>query len=92
MAVVTLADPDATLWGGELIIRDGRPAGHLTSAAYGHTIGRAVGMGYVVNDDGPADDAFIVAGRYQVDVAGTPLDAAVHLRAPYDPSSLRVRA
>ena len=92
MAVVTLADPDVTLWGGELLVRDGRPAGHLTSAAYGHTLGCAVGMGYVVSDAGPADDAYLAAGRYQVDVAGTLHDATVHLRAPYDPSSSRLRS
>ncbi len=92
MAIVTLSDPEATLWGGELIVRDGRPSGHLTSAAYGHTIGRAVGMGYVVSNAGPADDEFIASGRYQVDVAGTLHEAVVALRAPYDPSSRRVRA
>jgi heterotetrameric sarcosine oxidase gamma subunit len=92
MAVLTLTDPDASLWGGELIVRNGRPAGHLTSGAYGHALGRAVGMGYIVNDAGPADEAFVAGGRYQVDVAGALHDAVVHLRAPYDPSALRVRS
>jgi heterotetrameric sarcosine oxidase gamma subunit len=91
MAVFTVADRDAILWGGELIVRNGRPAGHLTSAAYGHTIGCAVGMGYVVNDSGTADDAFVADGQYQVDIAGALIDASVHLRAPYDPTADRVR-
>ena len=92
LAIVTLADPDATLWGGELIVRDGRPAGHLTSAAYGHTLGHAIGMGYVVNDAGLADEAFVNAGRYQVDIAGSLEEAVVQLRAPYDPQALRIKA
>lgn len=92
MAVLTMQDPDVTLWGGELIVRNGRPAGHLSSAAYGHALGCAVGMGYVVSDAGPADEAFIGGGRYQVDVAGSLVDASVHLRAPYDPTAARVKA
>ncbi len=32
--------------GGELILRDGEPAGEVTSAAYGHTVGGIVALGY----------------------------------------------
>jgi heterotetrameric sarcosine oxidase gamma subunit len=92
LGVLTLENPDTILWGGELIVRNGKPAGHLTSAAYGHTLGRAVALGYVVNDAGPADNVFIESGRYQVDVAGELVDASVHLRAPYDPKAERVKA
>ena len=91
LAVFTLDDPDTIVWGGELITRDGRPAGHLASAAYGHTLGRAVAMGYVVNDGGSADEAFVANGRYQVDVAGVLVGAKAHLQAPYDPKALRIR-
>ena len=28
MVSLTLADPQAMLWGGELILRDGQPVGH----------------------------------------------------------------
>jgi heterotetrameric sarcosine oxidase gamma subunit len=92
LVVLTLTDRDAILWGGELIVRDGEPAGHLSSASYGHTLGCAVGMGYLVRGDGPVDDAFVSVGRYQVNVAGTLVDAEIHLRAPYDPEAVRVRA
>ena len=91
MAILTLGNPDTILWGGELIVRNGKPAGHLTSAAYGHSLGRAVALGYVINDAGPADDAFIESGHYQVDVAGELVDARGHLRAPYDPKAERVK-
>ena len=33
--------------GGELILRNGEPAGEVTSAAYGHTVGGIVALGYV---------------------------------------------
>ncbi len=60
----TLEDPDAIAFGKELILRDGEAVGEVTSAAYGHTLGRAVAMGYVKNADGVADREFIETGRY----------------------------
>ena len=35
------------LYGNEAILRDGRVVGYLTSGAYGHHLGAAVGLGYV---------------------------------------------
>ena len=32
------------LWGGELVLRDGAPAGQVTSAAWGETVGASVGL------------------------------------------------
>jgi 4-methylaminobutanoate oxidase (formaldehyde-forming) len=92
LAAFTLDDPQATLWGGELIVRNGRPAGHITSAAYGHTLGRAVALGYVHNSDGLVDAAFVSGGRYELDVGGELFGASVHLRAPFDPEGRRVRS
>ena len=92
LAAFTLDDPEAILWGGELIVRNGSPAGHVTSAAFGHTLGRAVALGYVNNPDGLADAAFIRAGKYRIDVAGELYDATVHLRAPYDPDGKHVKS
>jgi len=92
LAAFTLDDPEAILWGGELIVRNGNPAGHVTSAAFGHTLGRAVALGYVNNPDGLADAAFIRAGKYRIDVAGELYDATVHLRAPYDPDGKHVKS
>jgi 4-methylaminobutanoate oxidase (formaldehyde-forming) len=92
LAAFTLDDPEAILWGGELIVRNGSPAGHVTSAAFGHTLGRAVALGYVNNPDGLADAAFIRAGQYRIDLAGELYDATVHLRAPYDPDGKRIKS
>ncbi len=41
----TVDSPDAMLWGGELIMRDGAVAGQVTSAAWGETTGSCVGLG-----------------------------------------------
>ena len=79
------------LWGGELILRDGAPAGFITSAAFGHTVGRPVALGIVTRTDGAADKAWLEAGRYEIDLAGERFAAQVSLRAPYDPEGARVR-
>jgi 4-methylaminobutanoate oxidase (formaldehyde-forming) len=91
MVSLTLADPQAILWGGELILRDGRPVGHLSSAAYGHSLGCAVGMGYLTREELAVDEAFIASGRFQIDIAGTLAEARVHLRPPFDPKGVRIR-
>ena len=86
-----LADPGPALWGGELILRDGEPVGHLTSAAYGATVGAAVGLGYVKRHRGVADTDWLKAASYEIDVAGERHPATMSLRPPYDPASERVK-
>src|SRR3546814_9748554 len=88
LALFTVDDPAALLHGGELILRDGRPVGEIRSAAYGHTLGRAVGLGYVHDPDG-VDAAFIAEGTYQLDIAGERFTATAHTRTPYDPKAER---
>ena len=45
---VDLQDDTTTLpWGNESIYRNGEYAGYVTSAGFGHTLGKAVCMGYV---------------------------------------------
>jgi 4-methylaminobutanoate oxidase (formaldehyde-forming) len=84
--------PKTNLWGNELILRDGAPVGFVTSAAFGHTLGRPVALGLVTNRAGPADAAWIAAGRWEIDLAGDRFRATVSLRPPYDPTGDRVRA
>ena len=89
---VVLQDGEPLLWGGEALLRDGKPVGDLTSAGYGHTIGASVGMGYMKRVDGAGiDAAWLDAGRFEVDLAGTRLAAKVSLRCPYDPSGARIK-
>ena len=49
---MVVSDPSAYAWGGELLLRDGEPVGFASSAAFGHTIGRTVLLGYVERRDG----------------------------------------
>ena len=86
-----LEDEAALPWGDEPILRDGRVVGSVTSAAFGHTLGRAVAMGYV-RDPGGVDEAYVAGGRFELDVAGDRIPARAGLAAPYDPRALRVKS
>jgi glycine cleavage system aminomethyltransferase T/glycine/D-amino acid oxidase-like deaminating enzyme len=85
------ADPEAMLWGGELVLRDGRPVGQVTSAAWGATVGASVGLAYVADPGGATSTGWVDGGSYAVDVGGTVVPAVVGRRAPYDPGNVRVR-
>lgn len=88
-----LDNPDAMMWGGELLIRDGTGAGQVTSAAFGEAIGACVGLAYVWRPDGEnITPDWISEGRWQVNIGGHVVGARVQLAAPYDPKSERVRA
>ena len=79
-------DADATLWGGELVRRDGVAAGQVMSAAWGETLGASVGLAYVRAPAGEiASPDLIRAGDYQIDVGGDLVPVRVSLQAPYDP-------
>jgi 4-methylaminobutanoate oxidase (formaldehyde-forming) len=87
----TLDDPEPVLYGDEPIWRDGRLVGRITSGSYGHTLGRAVGMGYV-HHEGGVDREFLGSGRWELELATERHAATVHHRPPYDPTGARVRA
>ncbi|RUT88627.1 MULTISPECIES: FAD-dependent oxidoreductase [unclassified Mesorhizobium] len=91
VVLCTLDDAEPMLWGGELILRDGKPVGEVRSAAYGHTLGRSVALGLIENEAG-VDAAFLTGGRFEIDLAGVRHAATAHLRSPYDPKSERVKA
>jgi 4-methylaminobutanoate oxidase (formaldehyde-forming) len=90
LVMFTPQDPDIMLYGSEPIYRDGVWMTNLTSGAYGFKIGSAVGMGYVKNEDGITDQ-WVLDGKYELEVEGKMIPAAVHIRSPYDPKNLRPR-
>ena len=90
LLLFALDDAEAVAWGDEPIRSDGRVVGTLTSAAHGHTLGRPVAMGYVACTAGaPAESLLSV--RYEIDIAGTRVPAAVALRPWHDPGGARLR-
>ena len=62
----------------------------MRSGAYGHTLGGAMGFGYVENDKGVTAD-LVKSGSFEIRVAGERIPAKASLRSMYDPKNLRVR-
>ena len=84
-----LTDSEPLLYHHEPVLRNGEVVGYLSSGNYGHTLGAAVGMGYVPCAGEMA--AEILASRYQIEVAGVLVDAEACLKPMYDPKSARVK-
>ena len=89
----SLADPEVMPWGGELVLRDGRPAGQVTSASWGATVGAGVGLAYLWDPDGGVvDKDWIHGATYEIDVGGTRCPITVSLRPLVDPDGLATKA
>ncbi|MEP1536040.1 MAG: FAD-dependent oxidoreductase [Paracoccaceae bacterium] len=84
-----LNDPEPLLYHNEPILRDGEIVGYLSSGAYGHHLGAAIGLGYVPCEGETASD--VLASSYEIDVCGTRVKADVSLKPMYDPKSERVK-
>jgi glycine cleavage system aminomethyltransferase T/glycine/D-amino acid oxidase-like deaminating enzyme len=89
---VVLDDPDVMMWGSELLLRDGEPAGQITSAAWGETLEGAVGLAYLRDPAGdPVTTEFARSGTYAVNVGGQLVSATVGLRPLYDPAGTKIK-
>jgi 4-methylaminobutanoate oxidase (formaldehyde-forming) len=86
----TIDDPESVLWGRETILRNGEQVGWLSSAGFGHTLGRFIGYGYVRNPDG-VNRAFLESGAYELDVATRRVPAKLHFGALFDPRGEKIR-
>lgn len=85
-----LNDPVPLIYHNEPIWRDGELVGHITSGTYGHTLGGAVGLGYVSLEPGASDEAAL-SGQFEVEVACERVPAEVSLRPLYDPDNAQIR-
>ncbi|UXX82463.1 GcvT family protein [Roseovarius pelagicus] len=90
MVQFRLTDPEPLLYHNEPIVRDGQIVSYLSSGNYGHTLGGAIGMGYVPCDGESPDQ--LLASSYEIDVAGIRVEAEVSLRPMYDPKGERAKA
>jgi glycine cleavage system aminomethyltransferase T/glycine/D-amino acid oxidase-like deaminating enzyme len=91
MVQFAMEDPALLLYHNEPIYRDGQRVGLVTSANYGHTLGAAIGMGYVSNEAG-VDADFIKSGKFEIAIAGVRHAAKASLRPMHDPSGARMKA
>ena len=87
---ILLADPGPLLYHGESVLQDGRVVGRVTSGAYGHTLGAAVGLAAIEGEPAAAD-AIVARGDVEVEIAGERAPARLSARPFYDPDGRRLR-
>ena len=81
--MVSVHAPDAVLWHGESMLRDGQRVGFVASASIAPTLGGSVGLAWI---HGP------VEGDWQVEVRAEPAPCRVTLEPLYDPGGARLRS
>jgi 4-methylaminobutanoate oxidase (formaldehyde-forming) len=86
-----LNDPEPLLYGNEIIYRDGKIVGYLQTGSYGFTLGGAMGLGFVENENG-ATVEYINSGTYEIDIAGRRYPAKASLKPMYDPEGIKVHS
>jgi 4-methylaminobutanoate oxidase (formaldehyde-forming) len=84
-----LSDREPMLYHAEPILRDGVIVGYLSSGAYGHHLGAAMGMGYVPCQGETVQE--LLASSYEIEIAGVRVAAKASLKPFYDPKSERVK-
>ena len=89
-ATFTVADPAIVLVGRETILLDGKTAGYLSSAGFGYSVGKPIGLGYVRDPEGFAEKDLSL-GNYELVVAQQRVPAEIHVKPLYDPGNARVR-
>ncbi len=96
---ILVEDPEPLLFHAEVLYRDGVPAGYIRAASYGHTLGGAVGLAMIEVPAGTAgaqvvelDQAYLDAGRWEIEIADRRYPARASLTPMYDPRNLRIKA
>jgi 4-methylaminobutanoate oxidase (formaldehyde-forming) len=85
-----LESPDPLLYHNEPIWQGHAIVGFIRSGMYGHSLGAALGLGYVTAPDG-AMVAGVGARDYEIEVAGVRYPAIASLRPMYDPTNQRIK-
>ncbi|MEU4221087.1 FAD-dependent oxidoreductase [Actinoplanes sp. NPDC026623] len=85
LACLVLADEGCVPMGREPVYAGGKPAGHVTSAAYGHTVGAPIAYAWL-----PADVA-VPGTAVQVGYFDRMLNATVAAEPLFDPKHERIR-
>jgi 4-methylaminobutanoate oxidase (formaldehyde-forming) len=89
LRIVDMADAPL-MYHNEPILRNGEIVGSVTSGAWGHRIGASLGMGYVTCAEG-VTDAWLAAGKLEVEIAWKRYPIAAQLQPWYDPKGERIR-
>ncbi|MFF2807298.1 FAD-dependent oxidoreductase [Streptomyces sp. NPDC058000] len=85
LTCLTLDDPAANVLGKEPVYVDGAPAGYVTSAAYGYTLGRGIAYAWL-----PAAAA-VPGTAVHIEYFGAKVAATVAQEPLFDPQMTRIR-
>jgi len=85
-----ITGPEIILSGRETIYRNGERCGWLSSAGFGHTIGKSIGMGFVRSDTA-IDSDYVLSGAYELEVASVRVCADVKLTPLLDAKLEKVK-
>jgi len=91
LLAIRLTDPAPLLIGNEPIFRNGEVVGWITSAAYGHSVGAAIGLGYAAHPSA-ADAETLLDAAFTVEIAGVSYAAEATLDPLYRPDNGHMRA
>ena len=85
-------DPEQLVYHNELIWRGDVLVGRITSGWYGHTLGGAIGLGYVEGEPGQVTNDWVMAGTYDLEIERKRFSAQPFLKPLYDPTGARIKA
>ena len=83
--------PDPILVHDEPIFRNKELVGTTTSGAFGYTLGRSVGMGYVKTPRN-YDKAWLEEASYEIELGGKRFAAKASVQPFFDPAHVRVKS
>ena len=86
-----MEDPEPLLYHNEPVYCDGELKGYIRSGMYGHTLGAAVGLGYIEDVKGVSAE-MINSSKFEIEIAGVRYSAKASLRPMYDPSNAQIKA
>ena len=86
IALLALEGEDCDALIGEAVYKDGQLAGAVTSAAFGHTVGRSLAIAFL------RDDARTPGAKLEISLLGARVSAEVLGAPPWDPENERLKA
>ncbi|WP_138732259.1 GcvT family protein [Modestobacter excelsi] len=84
LSCLTVDDGHSVVLGSEPVFLDGRPAGYVTSAAFGHTVGRPIAYAWLPASAG-------VGTTVEIEYFGRRIPATVAAEPLVDPEMTRIR-
>ncbi|MEL7013198.1 MAG: aminomethyltransferase family protein, partial [Pseudomonadota bacterium] len=85
IALLALEGEETDALVGEAVYKDGSVVGSVTSAAYGHTVGKSLAIAFLDEHVRSSDETVTLS------ILGQYIDARVHLDALWDPRNSRLR-